>query len=108
MVKAATTALWNSSIRFWSCFKDPKRANMDCQIWFNETDPDQAFDHDIGAVKESFMWYLPWWPFKRYQNANYLVNRNQLLAQDRGSKFVIIDAQFSKGTYRMEVSFSIF
>ncbi len=35
MIKAGDISLWNSSIKFYSCFIDDETGKDDCQLWFN-------------------------------------------------------------------------
>ncbi len=96
-------SLWNSSIRFYSCFEDDVGL-FTCELLFNASDPTHIVTHDQGVVQANIKFYFPWFS-ERKLGPNYLTNINRTLAQERGIDFIIIDATDNKGSYSVEVIF---
>ncbi len=101
MIKAANLSLWNSGIKFWSCYKD-EEGIFDCELLFNSSDPNWVVTHDTGVVKGNIKFYFPWF-WERDISPNYLTNANRTLAKERGIKYLVIDASQNKGAQSTHV-----
>jgi hypothetical protein len=59
MLRAPDLSLWNSSIRFYSCFEDDAGL-FTCELLFNASDPTHIVTHDVGVVQANIKFYFPW------------------------------------------------